>query len=88
MTQLFEERSKFFKERSKFFPGRGDPFEKGGIEREKSRIASLESISIYLNSVYYTPGIYAEGYIVFASSICPFVCLFVRLFVRYFPSRL
>ena len=29
----------------------------------------------------YTPGIYAEGYIVFAF---PFVCSFVRLFVRSF----
>ena len=27
----------------------------------------------------YTPGIYAEGYIVF---VFPFVCSFVRLFVR------
>ena len=38
----------------------------------------------------YTPGIYAEGYIVF---VFPFVCSFVRLFVRSFvrsyflPSR-
>ena len=29
----------------------------------------------------YTPGIYAEGYIVF---VFPFVCSFVRLFVRSF----
>ena len=32
-------------------------------------------------SLYYTPGIYAEGYIVF---VFPFVCSFVRLFVRSF----
>ena len=30
---------------------------------------------------HYTPGIYAEGYIVF---VFPFVCSFVRLFVRSF----
>ena len=30
---------------------------------------------------FYTPGIYAEGYIVF---VFPFVCSFVRLFVRSF----
>ena len=29
----------------------------------------------------YTPGIYAEGYIVF---VFPFVCSFIRLFVRSF----
>ena len=38
----------------------------------------------------YTPGIYAEGYIVFVfpfvrSSVCMFVCSFVRSFVL--PSR-
>ena len=45
---------------------------------------------------YYTPGIYAAGYIVFAltfvrSSVHMFVCSLVRSFVcslvRYFPSR-
>ena len=39
-------------------------------------------------SSYYTPGIYAEGYIAF---VFPFVCSYVRSlvrsFVRYFPSR-
>ena len=34
-----------------------------------------------LLSHFYTPGIYAEGYIVF---VFPFVCSFVRLFVRSF----
>ena len=33
---------------------------------------------------HYTPGIYAEGYIVF---VFPFVCSFVRLFVRSFASK-
>ena len=33
----------------------------------------------------YTPGIYAEGYNIFAF---PFVCLLVRLFVRSFVSLL
>ena len=32
---------------------------------------------------YYTPGIYAEGYIVF---VFPFVCSFVRLFVSFVRS--
>ena len=36
---------------------------------------------IFQNSVYYTPGIYAEGYIVFAF---PFVRSYVRMFVRSF----
>ena len=35
--------------RSKFFPGRGDPCENRGKERENSRIALFESISIHLN---------------------------------------
>ena len=30
-------------------------------------------------AAHYTPGIYAEGYIVF---VFPFVCSFIRLFVR------
>ena len=45
-------------------------------------------------SNYYTPGIYAEGYIVFVfpfvrSYVRSFVCLFVRSFVRsyFLPSR-
>ena len=41
---LFKERICFWK--SKFFLGRGDPLEKGGEERENSRIASAESISL------------------------------------------
>ena len=49
-----------------------------------------------LNMYFYTPGIYAAGYIVFAltfvrSSVRMFVRSFVRSFVcsfvRYFPSR-
>ena len=37
-------------------------------------------------SIYYTPGIYADGYIVFAF---PFVCSLVRSFVSSFviPER-
>ena len=32
---------------------------------------------------YYTPGIYADGYIVFAFPfVCSFVCSFVSLFLR------
>ena len=42
---LFKER--ICSERSKFFPRGGDPFEKGGKERENSRTASSESISIH-----------------------------------------
>ena len=44
----------------------------------------------HLNNIdnpYYTPGIYAEVYIVFVLSVRPFVlfvCSFVRLFVRSF----
>ena len=44
------------------------------------RITSLCNVYPLTHHFYYTPGIYAEGYIVFVFR--PFVCLFVRLFVR------
>ena len=37
-----------------------------------------------LTSCHYTPGIYAEGYIVF---VFPFVCSFVRTSVTEFASK-
>ena len=45
------------------------------------------------SDIYYTPGIYADGYIVFAfpfvrSSVRMFVSSFVRSFVRSFVSSL
>ena len=39
--------------------------------------------SVYRAIHYYTPGIYAEGYIVF---VFPFVRSYVRLFVRTFVT--
>ena len=38
-----------------------------------------EMFLFFINSYYYTPGIYADEYIVFAF---PFVCSSVRVFVR------
>ena len=50
---------------------------------QPSSINDISISSIYLHSrnSYYTPGIYAEGYIVFAF---PFVRSYVRMFVRSF----
>ena len=56
-------------------------------------LKALFLVSIISNTeinIYYTPGIYAEGYIVF---VFPFVRSYVRMFVRSFvrsyflPSR-
>ena len=41
----------------------------------------LHKTNIYFLSSFYTPGIYADGYIVFAFL---FVCSYVRWFVRWF----
>ena len=43
--------NRVYSSRKEFAP-RGDPFEKGGKEKENSRMASSESIFIRLNSVY------------------------------------
>ena len=47
------------------------------------RTHRMIKISVGFESIYYTPGIYADGYIVFAF---PFVRSYVRSFVRSFVS--
>ena len=49
-TQLFKWAPLF--KRSKFFHGKCDPFEKGGKERENSRIASSDSIYLFTLMVF------------------------------------
>ena len=51
------------------------------LEVEYSRTNGHDRNKLTTTQVYYTPGIYAEGYIVFAF---PFVLSSVRMFVRSF----
>ena len=52
------------------------------LKSSNTHLIALHYIKALISNLnHYTPGIYAEGYIVF---VFPFVCSFVRLFVRLF----
>ena len=59
-------------------------FGTGIVANYSYKTRSIELAMVWID--YYTPRIYAEGYIVF---VFPFICSFVRLFVRsyFLPSH-
>ena len=58
-----------------------EAFQIGSKDFIQLLFSNLISLCILFGGAYYTPGIYAEGYIVF---VFPFVRSYVRMFVRSF----